>query len=107
MKNKAIISTAKNSFESLAPAFVKYTDEILFGDCWRREELSLRDRSLITVSVLITGQNLGQLDYHLKLAKENGLKEAEIIEAITHLAFYVGWPKAASSLEIAKKVFKL
>ncbi|MDT8715422.1 carboxymuconolactone decarboxylase family protein [Clostridium sp. 19966] len=105
MKNKEIISTAKSNFGSLAPAFVKYTDQVLFGDCWRREDLSLRDRSLITVAALIAGQNLGQLDYHLKLAKENGLKEEELIEAITHLAFYVGWPKAASALEILKEAF--
>lgn len=106
MKNKAITSTAQENLGDFAPAFVKYTDEVLFGDSWRREELSLRDRSIITISALVAGQHIEQLEYHLKLAKENGVKEDEIIEAITHLSFYVGWPRAASAFEIAKKVFR-
>lgn len=106
MKNKAIISTANETLGDFAPAFVKYTDEVLFGDLWRREELSLRDRSIITISALIAGQHVDQLEYHINLAKENGVKEYEIIETITHLAFYVGWPRAASAFQIAKKVFK-
>lgn len=105
MKNKAINSIAQEVLGEFAPAFVKYTDEVLFGDSWRREELSLRDRSLVTISALVARGHLEQLEYHLRLAKDNGLKDYEIIETITHLAFYVGWPSAASALEIAKNIF--
>lgn len=83
-------------------AFARYTEDILFGDLWRREELSLRERSLITVTALVAGGNAEQLLYHLRLARENGLSRDELIEAVTHLAFYAGWPKAASALERIK-----
>lgn len=104
MKHKKVTSTIGNSLGELAPAFVQYTDEVLFGDMWRRTELSLRDRSLITISSLITGGSLEQLPYHIKLAKENGLNEEELIEIMTHLAFYVGWPKASSALLLTKRL---
>jgi 4-carboxymuconolactone decarboxylase len=64
-----------------------------------------RDRSLITVAALVTGGNTEQLPHHLNLAKQNGLTEAELIEAVTHLAFYAGWPKAMSAMNVAKKAF--
>ncbi|MEC0093704.1 carboxymuconolactone decarboxylase family protein [Paenibacillus macquariensis] len=105
MKHKPITSTARKTIGDFAPAFVSYTEDVLFGDVWRREELSLRERSLVTVSALVAGEHTSQLVYHLKLAKENGLSEAELIEAITHLAFYVGWPRAASAINVAKEVF--
>ncbi|MBC2170614.1 carboxymuconolactone decarboxylase family protein [Listeria booriae] len=103
MKNRPILSTAKEDYDDLAPTFVEYTEKVLFGDVWRRENLSLRDRSLITISALITAEHLNQLPYHLNLAHENGLSNEEIIETITHLAFYVGWPRAASALDTIKK----
>ncbi|MGC6588833.1 carboxymuconolactone decarboxylase family protein [Paenibacillus sp. Dod16] len=84
---------------------VELTDDVLFGDIWKREELSSRDRSLITVSSLITGGNTQQLKNHLNLAKQNGLSEEELIEAMIHLAFYAGWPKAMSAIMVAKEVF--
>lgn len=65
-----------------------------------------RDRSLVTVAALIAGGNAEQLPFHLNKARENGLSETEIIEVITHLAFYSGWPKAMSAIMVAKKVFK-
>jgi 4-carboxymuconolactone decarboxylase len=68
--------------------------------------LSPRERSLITVAALTTGGDTGQLTYHLSLAKENGATEEELIEAITHLACYAGWPKAMSAMTVAKKVFR-
>ena len=105
MQNKIITSTAKTSFVDFAPTFVEYTDKILFGDVWRRENLPLRDRSLITIGALIAGEHTNQLPYHFKLAKENGILQKEIIEIITHLAFYVGWPRAASAMQIAKEIF--
>ncbi|MNI67254.1 Carboxymuconolactone decarboxylase family protein [compost metagenome] len=79
---------------------------MLFGDLWRREQLSLRDRSLVTVAVLVAGGMTEQLPYHLRLALENGLSTEELVEAITHMAFYAGWPRAASALENAKGIFK-
>lgn len=100
-----IHSSARESFGETAPAFVRYSEELLFGDVWRREELSLRDRSLITVSALVAAGQTGQLPYHLRLARKNGLSEEELAETITHLAFYAGWPRAAAALEAARTVF--
>ncbi|WP_141431056.1 carboxymuconolactone decarboxylase family protein [Bacillus sp. 03113] len=103
--HKLIKPSIGKELRELAPAFVKYSEDVLFGDVWRRENLSLRDRSLITVSALVSSENLNQLNYHLNLAKDNGLTEEELIEAITHLSFYVGWPRAASALDVAMKAF--
>jgi alkylhydroperoxidase/carboxymuconolactone decarboxylase family protein YurZ len=69
------------------------TDDVHFADVWNREDLAARDRSLITVAVLTAGGDADQLRFHLGRAKENGLSEIERVEAITHLAFYAGWPK--------------
>jgi 4-carboxymuconolactone decarboxylase len=85
---------------------VGFTDDVLFGQVWERTELSPRDRSLVTVASLVTGGNTDQLVFHLGLAKRNGVTEQELIEAITHLAFYAGWPKAMSAMTVAKKVFR-
>jgi 4-carboxymuconolactone decarboxylase len=85
---------------------VQLTDEVLFGDVWERPELSKRDRSLVTVSALVAGGSTEQLPFHLNRAKENGLTEAELIETITHHAFYRGWPKAMSAITVAKEIFK-
>lgn len=89
---------------SFAPVLVQYTDEVLFGDVWERDALSARDRSLITVAALVAGGNPDQLRFHLKFAIENGNTKEELIEAITHLAFYAGWPKAMSAMTVAKEV---
>lgn len=89
-----------------SPKMVSLTDDVLFGDIWERTELSKRDRSLITVAALITGGNTEQLSGHLMRAKDNGLTETELVEVITHLAFYAGWPKAMSAIRVAKEVFK-
>jgi 4-carboxymuconolactone decarboxylase len=88
-----------------APKFGEVTTGQLFGDIWERPELSKRDRSLITVATLVALYRQNELPFHLKRAAENGLSEAEIIEAITHLAFYAGWPCAATALTIAQKVY--
>jgi Uncharacterized homolog of gamma-carboxymuconolactone decarboxylase subunit len=92
-------TAVRENYGRLAPAFARYSEETLFGDMWRREELPLRERSLITVAALVAGGHTDQLPYHLRLAQENGLSIDELIEAVTHLAFYAGWPKAASALE--------
>ncbi len=99
-------STIKKTFGDFSPKLVQLTDDVLFGDVWERPELSKRDRSLVTVAALIAGGNTEQLSFHLKRAKENGLTEAELVEAITHLAFYCGWPRAMSAVTIAKEVCK-
>jgi 4-carboxymuconolactone decarboxylase len=98
-------SGAEKMLGGFAPGLVHFTDDVLFGDAWKRPQLSPRDRSLITVAALITGGNAEQLTFHLQLAKDNGVTEEELIEAITHLAFYAGWPKAFSAMAVAKQVF--
>jgi len=89
-----------------APALVRFTDDVLFGQVWERPELAPKERSLVTVAALITGGNTEQLTYHLGLARQNGASELELIEVITHLAFYAGWPKAMSAIGVAKQVFQ-
>ncbi len=89
-----------------APKLAELTDDVLFGDVWARQELSPRDRSLITVAALIAGGNAEQLTGHLNRAKENGLTETELAEVIIHLAFYAGWPRAMSAIRVAREVFK-
>jgi len=98
-------SGAQKALGGFAPALVHLTDDVLFGEVWERAELSPRDRSLVTVASLLTSGSTEQLVFHLGLAKDNGLTEAELIEAITHLAFYAGWPKAMSAMTVAKKLF--
>jgi 4-carboxymuconolactone decarboxylase len=93
-------------FGDIAPALAGYTEDVLFGEVWNRPELSPRDRSLVTVAGLIAGGSTEQLTFHLGLAKENGVSEEELIETITHLAFYAGWPKAMSALTVARAVFR-
>jgi 4-carboxymuconolactone decarboxylase len=98
-------SGAQKAFGDFAPAFVEFTDDVLFGQVWPRPQLSPKERSLITVAALTTSGNTDQLVYHLGLAKQNGATEDELKEAITHLAFYAGWPKAMSAMTVAKQVF--
>jgi 4-carboxymuconolactone decarboxylase len=95
----------QRAFGDFAPGLVHYTDRVLFDEVWERHELSKRDRSLITVTALLVGGNVDQLRFHLAFARENGVTEPELIEAITHLAFYAGWPKAMSAMTIAKEHF--
>jgi len=99
-------SIAQRMIGDFAPKLVELTDDVLFGDVWAREELSPRDRSLVTVAALIAGGNTEQLPGHLNRARENGLTETELVEVITHLAFYAGWPKSMSAIRVAKEAFK-
>ena len=94
-------------FGDIAPKFAQLTDEVLFGDVWARPGLSPRDRSLITVSALIAMNRPDQLRGHLARARQNGVTDAELIEASTHLAFYAGWPNAVTAIGVARDVFKL
>ena len=99
-------SDAQKAFGDIAPALAQYTDEVLFGDVWKRPGLSSRDRSLITVAALVAGYRTNELPFHLRKALDNGMSKDELIEAITHLAFYSGWPTANTALPIARRVFQ-
>jgi len=99
------VGGGRKSIGDIAPKLAELTDDVLFEDVWNRERLSARDRSLITCAVLIAGGDSEQLKFHLGRAKENGVTEGELIEAITHLAFYAGWPKAMTAANVAKQVF--
>ncbi len=98
-------SPVKNMIGDIAPKLAEITDDVLFGDIWERPGLAKRDRSLITVAALMAMNRLEQLPFHLGRALENGLTREELVEAITQLAFYSGWPTAMSTLALAKKVF--
>jgi len=98
-------SAVEKMLGDFAPKLVDLTDRVLFGDVWERPELSKRDRSLATVAALIALNRPDQLRFHLSKAVENGVRKEELIEVITHLAFYSGWPNAMSAIMIAKEVF--
>jgi len=98
-------TSAQKLLGDFAPKLVELTDQVLFDDVWEREDLSKRDRSLITVAALIALNRPDQLRFHLTFALQNGVRKEELVEAITHLAFYSGWPNAMSSILIVKEVF--
>jgi 4-carboxymuconolactone decarboxylase len=97
-------SNAQQLIGDFAPKLAQLTDEVLFGDVWERQELSKRHRSLITVAALVALQRPDQLRFHLNYAVQNGVRKEELIEAITHLAFYAGWPNAMTSITVAKEI---
>jgi 4-carboxymuconolactone decarboxylase len=99
-------TTAQRLFGDVNPKLAQLTDDVLFGDVWVRPGLSPRDRSLVTVSALIAMNRPDQLRSHLQRALDNGLSETELVEAITHLAFYAGWPSAVTASTVAKDVFR-
>lgn len=98
-------SAARKLMGDIAPKLVDLTDDVLYGDVWERPQLSKRDRSLATVAALIAMNRPDQLRFHLAFALQNGVTKEELIEVITHLAFYSGWPNAVSAVLIAKEVF--
>ena len=87
-----------------APKLAELTDDVLFADVWNRPELSPRDRSLITVAVLAAGGHADQLRFHLGRAVENGLARDELVEAITHVTLYAGWPSGMAAMGVAQQV---
>ena len=89
----------------VALKLTEITDAVLFHDVWRRPGLSPRDRSLVTVACLVALYRTNELPFHLTKALENGVTRDEIVETITHLAFYAGWPTAATAVGIARGVF--
>ena len=99
-------SAAQKLVGDINPKLAELTDKVLFGDVWERPGLSKRDRSLATVAALIALNRPDQLRSHLRLAVQNGVKKEELIEVITHLAFYSGWPNAVSASVIAREVLQ-
>ena len=101
------VTAGREALGEFAPKFAELNDDVLFGQVWSREDkLSLRDRSLITVTALLSqGPCDSSFEYHLKTAKQNGITKAEIAEVITHAAFYAGWPKAWAAFRLAKNVW--
>jgi 4-carboxymuconolactone decarboxylase len=103
MKQHSVVG---EMFGDIAPKLVELTDDVLFGDVWMRPGLSQRDRSLATVTALIALNRTEQLPFHLRRALDNGLSRDELVELVTHLAFYSGWPNSMSAIRIAKEEFE-
>ncbi len=99
-------SRAQQLMGDIAPKLAELTDNVLFGDVRARPGLSRRDRSLVTVSALIAMNRPDQLRSHMTLARQNGATEEELVETITHLAFYSGWPNAVTAVGVAREVFR-
>src|SRR3989440_1330900 len=97
---------SQRAIGDVAPKLAELTDNVLYGDVWERPELSKRDRSLVTVAALVALNRPEQLRSHLIRARENGVTQEQLIETITHLAFYCGWPNAVNAINVAKEVFE-
>lgn len=97
---------SQGAIGDFAPKLAELTDDVLYGDVWERPQLSKRDRSLVTVAALIAMNRPDQLRSHLVRARENGVTQEELIETITHLAFYAGWPNAVTAIAVAREVFE-
>lgn len=108
MTTKKIVQTAgRMQLGDFAPEFAHYNDDVLFGENWNNTGLDLKTRSLLTVTTLMAqGITDSSLTYHLQNAKNNGVSKEEIAAAITHVAFYAGWPKAWATFRLAKEVWK-
>ena len=102
------VTAGRDVLGEFAPKFAELNDDVLFGEVWSREkELSARDRSLVTVTALLASGILdSSLQFHLQTAKTNGITKEEIAEILTHIAFYVGWPKAWAAFRLAKEIWK-
>jgi 4-carboxymuconolactone decarboxylase len=98
-------SGPRKQFGDFAPKLAALTEDVLFGDVWERADLSKRDRSLITCAALVATGKTEQMTFHFPRAIENGVTQEELIEMITHLAFYVGWPNAITAVTKAKDLF--
>jgi 4-carboxymuconolactone decarboxylase len=94
------------NFGAVSPGLVQNTTDLLFRELWLRPALAPRDRSLVTVSALISSGQVAQITYHLNRAMDNGLTQQEASEVLTHLAFYAGWPNSFSALPVVKDVFE-
>lgn len=99
-------ATAFEGMHTVSPALERYTNDVLLGDLWKRPQLSARDRSVVTLSVLIVRNQTTELPFYLNLALDSGLKPSEISEIITHLAFYSGWANATAAVRVTNAVFE-
>jgi 4-carboxymuconolactone decarboxylase len=99
-------TNARKSFGDIAPHLAEITDKVLFGDVWENPALTPRDRSLVTITCLIAMYRLNEMPFHIAKALDNGVKKDEIIEAVTQIAFYAGWPPAMTALPILRTVFE-
>lgn len=97
-------SPAQKAYGDVAPALADLSDRVLFGEVWERPGLSKRDHSLITVAALVALYRQNELPGHLKRALDNGVARDELVELVTHLAFYAGWPVANTAVPILRKV---
>jgi 4-carboxymuconolactone decarboxylase len=105
MNESKPLTAAQKAIGDIAPKLAELTDDVLFGDVWERPELSKRDRSLVTCAALVAAGKTEQMVFHFPKAIENGVTREELVEMITHLAFYVGWPSAMSAMARAKELF--
>ena len=99
-------NSAQQRIGGFAPKLASLTDEVLFADVWERPGLSKRDRSLVTVAALVSLYRTNEMAAHMKRAIENGLTVDELIEAITHVAFYASWPNAQTAITTARQLFE-
>lgn len=102
------VTAGRDSLGEFAPKFAQLNDDILFGEVWSREkEFSARDRSIVTVTALMSSGVLDtSLQHHIERAKNNGVTQEEMAEILTHTAFYAGWPKAWAAFRYAKEIYK-
>lgn len=96
---------ARQMFGDIAPKLAELSDDLLFGDVWERPQLSKRDRSLITCAALVALGRTEQMNTHFPRALRNGVTQEELVEMITHMAFYAGWPSAVTAALRAREIF--
>lgn len=103
-----VVQTAgRDSLGEFAPKFAHYNDDVLFGENWNDGAIDVKTRCIITVVALVSsGITDSSLKYHLKNAKKNGVSKDEMAGIITHIAFYVGWPKAWAAFNLAKEIYE-
>lgn len=104
----AKVTAGRDQLGDFAPKFAELNDDVLFGQVWSREDkLSVRDRSIVTVTALMASGVLdSSLKYHIMNARNHGVTKEEMAEIITHAAFYAGWPKAWAAFRMAKEVWE-
>lgn len=106
MAEKIVQTAGRQALGEFAPEFAHFNDDVLFGENWNNEDLDLKTRSLITVIALMAqGLTDSSLKYHIMNAKAHGVTQKEMVAAITHTAFYAGWPKAWATFNLAKEVY--
>lgn len=100
-------TAGRDSLGDFAPKFAELNDDVLFGEVWSSDTLSLKTRSMLTITTLVSkGMVDSSFQYHLQTAKTNGVTKVEIAELLTHIAFYAGWPNAWAGFRVAKEVYK-